>query len=347
MVCSEVKETQQTLSCREKIQNSQQSPLSLSLSHSHSAAMDDPPLQKIAISGPTLASLIQRFSTSPSSLHGLLFGHVTPLPLTLSDDDDDTSSSATLLATVTGFLTSPSFHDSSGTVLPSSLPTSSPLLGWFSARRRSPLRPSMREFSVTSSLSSLSQFSSQIQNPNSISSESSLFPPCIFLLLASPSSSDHHHSHVHTHEYRAFQFRPASLSFEPRSLDVINIGPAFRGHYGAFAPNSNLPPLDCGPHDSPMISDGGDETMGKMKQAAKDQRELDQCAEGFEVGRLGRMMGSEAKNYTEGLEELYQKMLVKIENLSGLVEKSSAMVIEQENHNRKLKHKILRSAASE
>lgn len=69
--------------------------------------------------------------------------------------------------------------------------------------------------------------------------------------------------------------------------------------------------------------------MGKMKQAAKDQRELDQCAEGFEVGRLGRMMGSEAKNYTEGLEELYQKMLVKIENLSGLVEKSSAMVIEQ------------------
>ncbi|KAL5133241.1 hypothetical protein HKD37_03G006604 [Glycine soja] len=291
--------------------------------------MDDPPLQKIAISGPTLASLIQRFSTSPSSLHGLLFGHVTPLPLTLSDDDDDTSSSATLLATVTGFLTSPSFHDSSGTVLPSSLPTSSPLLGWFSARRRSPLRPSMREFSVTSSLSSLSQFSSQIQNPNSISSESSLFPPCIFLLLASPSSSDHHHSHVHTHEYRAFQFRPASLSFEPRSLDVINIGPAFRGHYGAFAPNSNLPPLDCGPHDSPMISDGGDETMGKMKQAAKDQRELDQCAEGFEVGRLGRMMGSEAKNYTEGLEELYQKMLVKIENLSGLVEKSSAMVIEQ------------------
>uniref|UniRef100_A0A0R0KR12 Uncharacterized protein n=2 Tax=Glycine subgen. Soja TaxID=1462606 RepID=A0A0R0KR12_SOYBN len=205
----------------------------------------------------------------------------------------------------------------------------------------------MREFSVTSSLSSLSQFSSQIQNPNSISSESSLFPPCIFLLLASPSSSDHHHSHVHTHEYRAFQFRPASLSFEPRSLDVVNIGPAFRGHYGAFAPNSNLPPLDCGPHDSPMISDGGDETMGKMKQATKDQRELNQCAEGFEVGRLSRMMGSEAKNYTEGLEELYQKMLVKIENLSGLVEKSSAMVIEQENHNRKLKHKILRSAASE
>ncbi|KAG5069219.1 hypothetical protein JHK85_001596 [Glycine max] len=290
--------------------------------------MEDPPLQKIAISGPTLASLIQRFSTSPSSIHGLLFGHVTPLPLTLSDDD--TSSAATptptLLATVTGFLTSPSFHDSSGTVLPSSLPNS-PLLGWFSARRRSPLRPSMREFSVTASLSSLTQFSSQIQNPNS---EPSLFPPCIFLLLASP-SSDNHHSHVHTHEYRAFQFRPAALSFEPRSLDVVNIGPAFRGHYGAFSPNSNLPPLDCGPHGSPMMmSDGGDEVLGKMKQAAKDQRELDKCAEGFEIGRLSRMMGSEARSCTEGLEELYQKMLVKIENLTGLVEKSSAMVLEQD-----------------
>lgn len=69
--------------------------------------------------------------------------------------------------------------------------------------------------------------------------------------------------------------------------------------------------------------------MGKMKQATKDQRELDQCAEGFEVGRLSRMMGSEARSCTEGLEELYQKMLVKIENLTGLVEKSSAMVLEQ------------------
>lgn len=78
-----------------------------------------------------------------------------------------------------------------------------------------------------------------------------------------------------------------------------------------------------------MMSDGGDEVLGKMKQAAKDQRELDKCAEGFEIGRLSRMMGSEARSCTEGLEELYQKMLVKIENLTGLVEKSSAMVLEQ------------------
>lgn len=43
-----------------------------------------------------------------------------------------------LLHHVIGFLTSPSFHNSIGIVLPSSLPTSSPLLSWFSARCRSP-----------------------------------------------------------------------------------------------------------------------------------------------------------------------------------------------------------------
>ncbi|KAJ1416293.1 FAM175 family, plant [Sesbania bispinosa] len=75
--------------------------------------------------------------------------------------------------------------------------------------------------------------------------------------------------------------------------------------------------------------DGGDERLSRMKQASKDQRELDGCAEGFEVGRLSRLMGSEAKSYTQGLEDLYQKMLVKIENLTSLVEKSSAKVLEQ------------------
>ncbi|TKY63565.1 hypothetical protein E2542_SST13441 [Spatholobus suberectus] len=302
--------------------------------------MDDPPLQKIAISGPTLASLIQRFSTAPSAVDGLLFGHVTPLPLTLSDDSSSSSADPALLATVTGFLCSPSFYDSSGAVLPAALRPHSSLLGWFSGRRRSPIRPSMREFSVSTSLSSLSQFASRIESSDS----PSLFPPCVFLLLASPHSD---HSHVHTHEYRAFQFRAGARRFEPRSVDVVNIGPAFRGHYGAFSPSSRLPALDCGLRGSPMSDGGDEERLGRMRQAAKDQREMDGCAEGFDVGRLGRMMGSEARSYTEGLEELYQKMLVKIENLTGLVEKSSAKVLEQESHNRKLKHKILRSAASE
>ncbi|KAG4979549.1 hypothetical protein JHK85_033507 [Glycine max] len=93
----------------------------------------------------------------------------------------------------------PSFHNSTAIVLPYSLLTSSSFLGCFSARHRSPLHPSMRKFSVTSSFFPLSQFSSEIQNPNSISTEPSIFPPCIFLLFTS-SSSNHHHSYIHTHE---------------------------------------------------------------------------------------------------------------------------------------------------
>ncbi|GAU13908.1 hypothetical protein TSUD_262350 [Trifolium subterraneum] len=248
--------------------------------------MDDPPpLQKIAISGPTLASLIHRFSTTTtsSSIDGLLFGHVTFVtPLNLSDDSSDTSQ--TLLATVTGFLTSSSFHNTSGTINTTSLrrliPHNTSLLGWFSGRRRTPLRPSLREFTITSSLSSLSQFSSTIKpnsdsNSNSFSSSSSSslnFNPSLFFLLASPISD--HTSHIHTHDYRAYQFLNGTQSFNPVSIDIINI-------------------------------------------------------EGFEVGRLSKLMGSEAKNYTQSLEDLYLKMLVKIENLTSLVEESSAKVLQQ------------------
>jgi hypothetical protein len=78
-----------------------------------------------------------------------------------------------------------------------------------------------------------------------------------------------------------------------------------------------------------MIRDEDDEKLSKMKQAAKDQRELDILSEGFEVGRLSKLMGSDAKNYTQSLEDLYLKMLVKIENLTALVEESSAKVLEQ------------------
>ncbi|XP_019446373.1 PREDICTED: BRISC complex subunit Abro1-like isoform X1 [Lupinus angustifolius] len=308
--------------------------------------MDDSPLQKIAISGPTLASLIQRFSTSPSSIDGLLFGHVTQLtPLNLSDDSADSADSPTLLATVTGFLSSPSsFFDSSGIVNPSSLRRllhhhNCSLLGWFSARRKTPLRPSMREFSVTASLSSLSQFSSSIKN----ATKPSNFDPCVFLLFASPSVD--HNTHIHTHEYRAYQFRGTGNSFEAKSIQVINIGPAFRGHYGSFSPNSMFPALDCEVGGSPMKED--EERLSRMKQVAKDKKELDDYAEGFEIGKLSKLMGSEATSYTAGLEDLYEKMLVKIQNLTRDVENSSVKVLELESYNKKLKLKILRSAASE
>ncbi|XP_058729009.1 uncharacterized protein LOC131601253 [Vicia villosa] len=307
-----------------------------------------PPLPKIAISGATLASLIHRFSTTTSSIEGLLFGHLTYVtPLNLTDDSSETSQ--TLLATVTGFLTSSSFHDTSGKINASSvrrlIPNSTSLLGWFSGRRRTPLRPSLREFSISSSLSSLSELSSSIKPSPSSSSSSLNFNPCLFFLLASPISDQT--SHIHTHDYRAYQFLTGTNSLNPVSIDIINIGPAFRDHYGSFSPNSPFPALDCQLGYTPMVRDNEDERLNKMKQASKDQMELDACVEGLEVSRLSKLMGSEAKNYTQSLEDLYLKMLVKIENLTTLVEQSSARVLEQENHNKKLRQKIMRSAAAE
>lgn len=81
-----------------------------------------------------------------------------------------------------------------------------------------------------------------------------------------------------------------------------------------------------------MSEDQNDDTLGGMKLFSKDQRELDMCAEGFEVGRLSRLMGSEAVNYTAVLEDLYSKMLNKVESLARLAEKSSARVLEQVYH---------------
>lgn len=104
--------------------------------------------------------------------------------------------------------------------------------------------------------------------------------------------------------------------------------------------------MDCELGGSPMKEED-EERLSRMKQVAKDQKELDDYAEGFEIGKLSSLMGSEARSYTAGLEDLYEKMLLKIDNLTRLVEKSSAKVLEQENHNRKLKQKISRSAPSE
>lgn len=96
-----------------------------------------------------------------------------------------------------------------------------------------------------------------------------------------------------------------------------------------------------------MSEDRDDESLGQRKRVSKIQRELDMCAEGLEVGDLSRLVGSQAVNYTAGVEDLYEKMLTKIENLARLVEKSSAKVLEQENHNRKLRLKVARSAGLE
>ncbi|KAK6943203.1 hypothetical protein RJ641_028580, partial [Dillenia turbinata] len=294
--------------------------------------MEESQVQKISIYGPTLASILQRFSSATGDADGLLFGQVSHITPTLSDDDHSATSS-TLVATVTSFFVSGtinSFYNSSGELNLVSLQNlvSSPgkhpdnLLGWISCRRRTPLRPSMREFSVTSNLSRTFLNSS------------------IFILFSNPLIN----SLIHTHEYRAYQFSKITNSFEPKQIDVVNIGPAFRSHYSSFCPNSIFPMLPCELRGSlAMVEDSTgskDESLNHAKRVAKDQKELDNWALGFEVGKLNRMLGSEAANYTENVEKLYENMLAKLEGLARLVEKSSALVLEQENRNMKLRYRV-------
>ncbi|KAL0310026.1 UNVERIFIED_CONTAM: hypothetical protein Sradi_5944900 [Sesamum radiatum] len=80
------------------------------------------------------------------------------------------------------------------------------------------------------------------------------------------------------------------------------------------------------------------ESLADRKKQLRDQKQLDTCAEGFDVGRLSKLMGSEAA-YTGELEDLYDKMLAKIDGLSKLVEQSNAKVLEQEAKSDSLRRK--------
>ncbi|RWR81280.1 BRCA1-A complex subunit Abraxas [Cinnamomum micranthum f. kanehirae] len=310
---------------------------------------DDAPFEKIAISGPTLASLIQRSISSPCDIDGLLFGHVTRVThSSLSDDSPSPSSSELLIPTITSLISSShtlSFYDPLGRLHLPSLrrllpPTTAPctkLLGFFIARRNTPLRPSMREFALSRSL--LSQTLTLDPKDPLFSLLSPSSPPSVFLLLSSSPSS----LSFHTHEYRAFQLRRISgdPALEPRSLDVINIGPAFHSQYSAFSANSPFPWLPV-PTEEGGEGEKGRESSNCMKRVAKEQQQrgLDACSQGFEVGRLSRLMGSDAANYTAEMEDLYGKMLGKLESLARAVEKSSAKILEQENRNIKLRWKV-------
>ncbi|KAF6144810.1 hypothetical protein GIB67_038909 [Kingdonia uniflora] len=317
--------------------------------------MDDLPFQKITITGATLASIIQRFSSSSSDVDGLLFGHVSqPTPSNLLDDDDDSlssSNSPSLVATITNYYCSgtiSTFYDSLGRLNESAIRrftgsnsnsnSQQQLLGWFVGRRRTRLRPSMRELAVSSSFSNPKALISLNNIGDSKPNMNLKFAPCVFVIFTTPLTDQL----IHTHEHRAYQYRRSSLRFEPRSMDVVNIGPAFRVHYGAFAPNAQFPLL-------PRVAAGDMEVgedsksrdcLSSLRRVSKEQRGLDMCAEGFDVGKLKQLMGLEAARYTMGLEELYTKMLVKLEGLASLVEKSSAKVLEQEQRNIKLRNKV-------
>ncbi|MCE3051111.1 hypothetical protein HAX54_048922 [Datura stramonium] len=237
--------------------------------------MNDLPIHKIQISGTTLASVLHRFFSSSGDIHGLLFGHVSfSTTISLSDDltsnfstvttTDSASSSAadgpTLTATITDFLSIPSHFP---------LPLqhhhrddpSSVLVGWFSGRRKTPLRPSVKDSTTTLSLASSASHSfTPLDSPYPLS-----LPPSLFLLLSTPFQEQL----IHTHEYKAFQYRVSTDSFDLKSLDIINIGPSFRSHYGSFSPIYLFNGCDLrGPNA--MAEDEKVETLVGIKKGLKD-----------------------------------------------------------------------------
>ncbi|XP_026441550.1 BRCA1-A complex subunit Abraxas 1-like [Papaver somniferum] len=312
-------------------------------------AEDLPPLQKISISGPTLTSIIQRFSSSPGDVDGLLYGHITSSSPLLEDDvvlaessssarSSSDSSSSTSIATITGFFCSGtvlSFYNSLGqlnlpvlqSLLSNNQNQNQTLIGWFVGRRRTCLRPSMREFSVCKSLATKNALTKLFN-----------LPP-VFMIFTTPVTDQT----IHTHDYQAFQFRRGK--FEAKTVDVVNIGPAFRGHYNDFEPNSVFPLLPCVFKGDGIEIGGGDGekskgSLSELKEREKGQKKLDNVVQGFEVGRLSKLMGSQAMNYTQELEALYEAMLMKLEGLARVVEKSNEKVIEQELRIGKMRNKF-------
>lgn len=296
--------------------------------------MDDVLIGKVEISGTTLASLLHRFSSSPGSIHGLLFGHVTVSTPSLRDDPSSTAMSTAaseiypngvadpfFTAVVTSFISLPSHLPLP--LNPSPNTPSSSLLGWFSGRRKTPPRPSLNDSCTTLNLSSSTALSFSPQN--STGSNLSL-APSLFLLLTTPLQDQL----IHTHEYKAFQYRFSMDRFEPMSLDIINIGPSFRSQYESFSPNSLFPLMPCELRGlNAMAEDENVANIGAQKKEVSGQKELNLCAEGFEIGRLSKLIGSDAANYTAELENLYDKMLTTLDSLARSVEKSSANVLEQ------------------
>lgn len=183
----------------------------------------------------------------------------------------------------------------------------------------------MRERAV-----SLSLFKSVIQDSADFSAR-----PSVFLLL---SSSEWGNQAVHTHDYRAFVIC-AGGALEPRSVSIVNVGPAFRGQYGAFTPESPFPWI-------PMVprwkgdDEGERRSLNGLRQVAHEQRLLDASAEGFGIERLGRLVGDGAAEHTLEVEDLYKKMLVKLEDLARKVEESNVRVLEQESRNLELRKKL-------
>ncbi|RLM69639.1 uncharacterized protein C2845_PM17G00570 [Panicum miliaceum] len=268
----------------------------------------------LSISGAALAALLHRCAAATGDCDGLLFGrasHRPAPPAALSDYDDLAAAppAPALTISVSGHcsLSHPSsLSDPLGRFQPpSSDPSSAPppaAVGFFSSRRRTALRPSMRELALAHSLSKTLQGRTTSH-------------PLLFILI-SPSASPNFSTH--SYDYRAFLLLASRLV--PASLTVVNVGPGFRDQYHAFSPDS---PMPCLP-SSPAAADHA-HTIGEQKAA-------DEIVDGFGIERLQGLLGSAAGQAAE-MDDMYAGMLRKLEKLAREVEKTNIRVLEQENRN--------------
>ena len=264
---------------------------------------------KLSISGAALAALLHRCGAAAGDCDGLLFGraHRPPPPApTLSDYDDQAPAAPCLFISISGHssLSHPcSLSDPLGR--PNPPPPSSPCpLGFFSSRRRTPLRASMREHALACSLSK---------------TLSPLTHPLLFILV-SPSASDD--LSTHSFDYRAFLLVGSRLV--PTSLTVVNVGPGFRDQYHSFAPESPFPLLQTKP---PPAAPQADDAY-----SIGEQKAVDAMVDGFGLGRLQGLVCAAAGQAAE-MDSMYAGMLRRMEKLAREVEKSNHRVLDQERRN--------------
>ncbi|GJM88190.1 hypothetical protein PR202_ga04220 [Eleusine coracana subsp. coracana] len=267
-----------------------------------------PAVAKVSISGAALAALLHRCAAAVGDCDGLLFGRASRLPAPpppLSDYDDAAAvpPPPALSISVSGHcsLSHPSsLSDALGRFQPPSAPPASATVGFFSSRRRTALRPSMREIAVARSVSK------------------SLAPhhPLLFLLV-SPSFNPNHSTH--SYDYRAFLLSGPRLV--PASLTVVNVGPCFRDQYHTFTAESPLPWLPSPQPSTPAAS-------GHTRTTIGEQKAVDAMVDGFGLERLQGVIGSAAGQAGE-MDGMYAGMLKRLEKLAREVEKSNLRVLEQ------------------
>uniref|UniRef100_A0A0E0LLR3 Uncharacterized protein n=1 Tax=Oryza punctata TaxID=4537 RepID=A0A0E0LLR3_ORYPU len=266
-----------------------------------------PAATKISISGAALAALLQRCAMADGDCDGLLSGRASTTPApppSLSDYDDHTPAQSVpaISISISGHssLSRPSsLSDPLGRFHPSAASAGGPAsIGFFSSRRRTALRPSMRELSLA----------------HSLSKSLSLTHPLLFLLV-SPSSPN---LSTHSYDHRAFLLIGSRLV--PTSLDVVNVGPVFRDQYHSFAPESPMPWLPL-PQPSSAAAVGDTHTIG-------EQNAVDGMVEGFGLGKLQGILGSVAGQAAE-MDGMYAGMLRRLEKLAREVEKSNLLVLKQ------------------